>query len=940
LLRRSEDFTHHYQLKEEDQVMKLAARKALVCMLSLTAFVVFAATAHADPVKCQRSILKESGKFAQGKIKALSKCNESVLKNGSGTCPDGKASEAIAKLTEKLYAGVEKSCGGPDKDCALSGDNDSLASIGWPGVCPDFEGLGCTDPIGNCNDISTCLYCVNEAAVDQAINLYYGALNPSPPGSALNKCQIAIGKATSAFFAAKSKAIGKCWDAKLNGKDVVSCVPTAAGDGKYLDAIHKAEDKKSASICKACGGGDGLCGGGDDFTPAAIGFASHCPNVTVPASVPQACGGLITDLTSLVTCVDCVTEFKVDCAVPLAVPSVVPYPAQCKPIPPTPTPTVTATPTVTVTPTPTVTATKTLTPTPTPTVTATRTATVTPTPTVTATRTATVTPTPTVTATKTATPTPTKTATPTLTVIATATKTPTPTVTATPPVGCGNFTDDPGEKCDPTTSPAGWAVCGPTFTCTTSCNCACPTKISFTGDASAAESVLDTGWTGISHRAPIVTAGTATITMSCSATSRPCGVCPVSGPVANGSGQIDSQRCTNDTSIHCTGPVGTNAACTPGGGTCQFFFGSNLPLAAGGISVCAVNQFNGPVSGTANVETGAAATVVKLTARVYNAAPDLDVPCARCVADITLNDGLKDGTCDRGPRVGLTCDGNGTVFNRPDFGITSLDCPSPAAAIIATLPIDLSNATGPVTKTLNASSPNCNGVAGQKCLCSTCNNAAATPCDSNADCTDVGATVCGGKRCLGGVNDGTPCASATACASGICDRPGEPTKPSACVDDPSTVGILDCLDPDGDGEGACKGAPIDNNCSVASGHAQRGCLSDADCQPSGCVGCCLSANRPCFLTGGFSGVCVGGTNNGFSGCTVATQCPGGTCAVVNGTNTLTAVGVPDLPMADTSNPTIAAVFCIGPTSAAAINGVSGLPGPGRTTIKGASVGRP
>jgi hypothetical protein len=404
--------------------------------------------------------------------------------------------------------------------------------------------------------------------------------------------------------------------------------------------------------------------------------------------------------------------------------------------------------------------------------------------------------------------------------------------------------------------------------------------------------------------------------MSCSASSRPCGVCPVSGPVANGSGQIDSQRCTNDTSIHCTGPVGVNALCTPGGGTCQFFFGSNLPLAAGGVSVCAVNQFNGPVSGTANVETGDAVTVANLTARVYNGAA-VDRPCARCLTDITLNDGLKQGTCDGGARGGLTCDGNGQVFNRPDFGITSLDCPSPATAIIATLPIDLSNATGPVTKTLSASSPGCSGAAGQKCLCSTCNNLAATPCASNADCTEAGHTVCNGKRCIGGTNAGAPCASETACpgsGGGVCDRPGEPSKPSACIDDTSTVGILDCLDPDGDGEGACKGAPIDNNCSVASGHAQRGCTSGTELVDCGGIGTCISAHRPCFLTGGFSAVI--------------------------GTNTLTAVGMADVPMEDTSNPTLGAVFCVGPTGASAVNGASGLPGPGRVTIKGTAVGLP
>ena len=44
-------------------------------------------------------------------------------------------------------------------------------------------------------------------------------------------------------------------------------------------------------------------------------------------------------------------------------------------------------------------------------------------------------------------------------------------------------------------------------------------------------------------------------------------------------------------------------------GTCEFYFGAPLPLVAGGVGTCVVNQFNGAVSGTANVETGDAVTM-------------------------------------------------------------------------------------------------------------------------------------------------------------------------------------------------------------------------------------------------------------------------------------------------------------------------------------------
>jgi cysteine-rich repeat protein len=256
--------------------------------------------------------------------------------------------------------------------------------------------------------VAQCLDCVGAAAVDQATMFVYGAFVAAPSSSPTVKCQTTIGKAVAAYFAAKTKALAKCWDARYVGKHGDTC--PSPGDGKAAAAIAKARTKLLAAIDKGCAGS----------TPGSVGFASHCPAVTVPGGT--ACGGPIGDMASLAACIECVTEFKVDCDVALAVPSFQPYPPECAVVPPTPTPTLTATRTPTPTATPTVTATRTPTPTPTPTLTATRTATVTPTPTVTATRT----------------PTPTRTA--------TVTRTPTPTVTPTPV--CGNTVVEAGEGCD------------------------------------------------------------------------------------------------------------------------------------------------------------------------------------------------------------------------------------------------------------------------------------------------------------------------------------------------------------------------------------------------------------------------------------------------------------------------------------------------------------
>ena len=310
---------------------------------------------------------------------------------------------------------------------------------------------------------------------------------------------------------------------------------------------------------------------------------------------------------------------------------------------------------------------------------------------------------------------------------------------------------------------------------------------------------------------------------------------------------------------------------------------------------------------------------------VYNGIA-VDNPCPRCSDFGGFNDGVNGGTCDGGPHLGLPCDANGEVANRPDFGRTSLDCPPSPAGIIATLTIDLSTKTSTVIKTLSAASPNCSDAPGNKCLCDTCNNINAELCDDNSDCPDgapatIGA-ICGGKRCVGGPNLGAACLANSECpgAQLACSKVGEPTRPTGCSDNTTILGFpnnhFDCSDPDGDGIGECEDGPNDKECTVASGHAQRGCDIDDEC--GGGVDTCVSHPRRCFLTGG-------GTFNGSN---------------QPGTDTLIAVGMADAPMNDVSNPTLGAVFCIAPTSSASINKVAGLPGPARVTINGTATGLP
>ena len=183
----------------------------------------------------------------------------------------------------------------------------------------------------NCDDISDCLFCINEKAIDQAIDLYYGALNPSSPGSDLNKCQIAIGKATSAFFASKTKALGKCWDARYNGKhgNAASGCPATARRVAAIDEGRDQEDRH-ASTRPAAAAIDAAARR-RSASPSSLSDRHHSRWLGLRRSdhEPRQPHRLRR----------CVTEFKVDCEVPLAVPGFQPYPAECVAVPPTPTPT-------------------------------------------------------------------------------------------------------------------------------------------------------------------------------------------------------------------------------------------------------------------------------------------------------------------------------------------------------------------------------------------------------------------------------------------------------------------------------------------------------------------------------------------------------------------------------------------------------------------------
>ena len=149
------------------------------------------------------------------------------------------------------------------------------------------------------------------------------------------------------------------------------------------------------------------------------------------------------------------------------------------------------------------------------------------------------------------------------------------------------------------------------------------------------------------------------------------------GPTPDGSVSRFALECTGSsctilpTAFSLNPPINTPGPdCTDVG--CNF--GTPLPipnpLAGGSLTVCVQNTWAQPASGTLDLSTGSSSTNVPLQSDNYLTG-NLAQPCPRCSATGTPA-APGTGTCDRGPRTGMSC----TTTN--SGGITR-DCPTGGA---------------------------------------------------------------------------------------------------------------------------------------------------------------------------------------------------------------------------------------------------------------------
>jgi hypothetical protein len=299
---------------------------AVACSLAMPA------TARADANSCQRGIARASAAYVDGRSRALARCQVGKTKGriraGDACADDPRTFRVLDTLRVNLFAAINRACGGGNHDC---GDDDDLPlpETGWIDVpaCPGFLGSGCTNAITTCSGIAACLECIGARAVDQTVATATDAFDSDTFGtsSPANRCRQAINKAVSRFAGTRAKVLRRCWDARLRGRHANPCPDP--GDEKAVGLLARAEKRTVDTICHACGGADRLCNGAGDLTPAAIGFAPTCPDVSTRDG--SRCGGPVADLDDLVRCIDCVAEADTDCAHAAAVPEMLTYPAAC-----------------------------------------------------------------------------------------------------------------------------------------------------------------------------------------------------------------------------------------------------------------------------------------------------------------------------------------------------------------------------------------------------------------------------------------------------------------------------------------------------------------------------------------------------------------------------------------------------------------------------------
>jgi hypothetical protein len=404
------------------------------------------------------------------------------------------------------------------------------------------------------------------------------------------------------------------------------------------------------------------------------------------------------------------------------------------------------------------------------------------------------------------------------------------------------------------------------------------------GHGTATASTLSVGWTGIAHKVDIVDLYSISAALDCHDNpAGSCGNCDITGLDASDPQYGFYARCANAPEKPCTTPFAVDAASCGPGVQCAYFLGAPLPVSAGGTPTCTLNRIATNITGTADPDAGSSSLTLDLRALV-NLGIDQSHPCPICVGDTVAQDGVKNGICKGGQKNGSSCDVQSfdlsfapTNTDNPTDGV-SLDCPPLTGAAISGsgLVIRLPLTTGPTSL---PAGDDCDSIA-YKCFCGVCSHDETITCNGDADCDAL--------------------SSGSLCTSGT----GAARKPNLCA------GFTCTSVPGQTDRGQCSGmGSTDKYCDGmlrANGGGVLTCADNTDC-----TGYNTGDPDP------DNWVCP---NDDCGSCTV-TQIR--SCFV----DPIAVTGTPSV-----TNPVLAGLFCLPPTSNGGVNETAGSPGPGEVKV--------
>jgi len=229
-------------------------------------------SAAAGSVKCQAAIAKEGGKYAKKKLQGEAKCRQ---KEATGSCPDAKTAQKIAKAASDAAAKIAKACA---DDTVQAGLSNSYASL--------------TDDA----DITSCMLSQHNATADVAVGNSTGLSTEDFPGESnkeRGKCVKELSNSGAKYIDKARKIAAKCIDKQMKdgvgGDLVATCVGqyssgvfTPPSDSKTAASQTNLITKTEAKIAKKC-----------DDAPGYIPSIYACAGATSVADLQDCiiCGG-------------------------------------------------------------------------------------------------------------------------------------------------------------------------------------------------------------------------------------------------------------------------------------------------------------------------------------------------------------------------------------------------------------------------------------------------------------------------------------------------------------------------------------------------------------------------------------------------------------------------------------------------------------------------